>query len=120
MNCLKTYLFLFFVFIFTNTFAQSLNDYKTISSGNWTTIAVWQRYNGTSWVAATYYPGNGATNDVSIVNNNNILVGITIAGTINSVTIGDRTGTGLASIETLTITATAGLNTTNFTIAHDG
>jgi len=34
-----------------------LLQYRTIQSGNWTTLANWQQYNGTNWVAATSYPG---------------------------------------------------------------
>lgn len=124
MKFLKTYIFFFFVFSIANSFSQSLNDYRTTTSGNWTTVGIWERYNGTSWVAASFYPGQtgASANDVTIVGSHSITLGTNlVAGeTINSVTIGDRNGSGLGSIETLTITNTAGLNTTNFTIAYDG
>jgi len=34
-----------------------LLQYRTTQSGIWTTLASWQQYNGSSWVAATSYPG---------------------------------------------------------------
>ena len=34
-----------------------LLQYRSTQSGNWTTLANWQQYDGTSWVAATSYPG---------------------------------------------------------------
>ncbi len=39
---------------------QTAGDYQSASSGNWTTLATWQRYNGTTWItpsAAEGYPG---------------------------------------------------------------
>ena len=38
--------------------AQNTGDYQSIKSGNWTDITVWQRYNGSKWVAATGYPSS--------------------------------------------------------------
>lgn len=32
------------------------NEYRSITSGNWSTLSTWQRYNGSSWVAATAVP----------------------------------------------------------------
>lgn len=118
MRFLKTYFFFFFVLFFTNTFSQSLNDFRTIASGNWTTVAIWERYDGTSWVAATYYPGNGVTNDVTISNGVTVTINSAVTGSINSVTVGDKTGT--AVVETLSITGTASINTPEFNIAYDG
>ena len=34
-----------------------LLQYRSTQSGSWTTLANWQQYDGTSWVAATSYPG---------------------------------------------------------------
>jgi hypothetical protein len=34
-----------------------LLQYRTVQSGNWTTLANWQQFDGTSWIAATSYPG---------------------------------------------------------------
>ncbi len=118
MKFLKTYIFFFLVLLITNTFSQSLNDFRTIASGNWTTVGIWERYNGTNWVAATYYPGNGTTNDVTISNGATVTINSAITGSINSVTIGDQTGTPV--VETLSITGTSSINTLEFNIAYDG
>ena len=40
-----------------------LLQYRTTNSGTWTTLANWQQYNGSSWVAATSYPGQIVSND---------------------------------------------------------
>lgn len=59
-------LFLIFVFIFlikTNILSQVTGDYRSAGSGNWTTLATWQRYNGSSWVTPITgqgYPGQFA------------------------------------------------------------
>lgn len=46
--------------------AQQVGDFRSISSGNWTTVSTWQTYNGTAWAAAIYYPGQiSGTNDCS-------------------------------------------------------
>jgi len=37
-------------------FSQSAGDFRTVASGNWNTLATWQRYDGTNWVAATAFP----------------------------------------------------------------
>jgi hypothetical protein len=39
-----------------------LLQYRTVQSGNWTTLANWEQYNGSSWVAATSYPGQISSN----------------------------------------------------------
>lgn len=117
MKFLKTYLFFFFVFVFNNTYAQSLNDYRSIDTGNWTTVEIWEVYNGVSWGAAVTYPGQvGGTNDVIISNGVNITINSDITNAINSVTIGDETG----GVEALLIKNTSSIITTSFTIAYDG
>lgn len=36
---------------------EALQQFRTIASGNWTTHANWEQYNGNSWTAASSYPG---------------------------------------------------------------
>ncbi len=48
------------------------NDYRTISSGNWSNPAIWQRYNGSSWVAATVAPNN-THNVITIQTGHNVI-----------------------------------------------
>ena len=54
-----------FILTFTShVMAQSVNDYRSINSGNWTSSLTWEVYNGTIWVPATSYPGqNAGTNN---------------------------------------------------------
>lgn len=119
MKWLQTLFFFLFTGVVSTSFSQSLNDYRTITSGNWTTISIWEVYNGVTWVPATTYPGQVAgTNDVTISNGATVTINSTISNTINSVTIGDRTGTPI--IETLSITGTSSINTLEFNIAYDG
>lgn len=40
-----------------NLQAQNERDYRSIQSGEWTTVANWEYFDGTNWIAATYYPG---------------------------------------------------------------
>ena len=107
-----------FIFLSICSFGQSLNDYRTIATGNWTSTGIWERFNGTSWVSASTYPGqNGTTsNDVTIGNGVTVTINSSITGVINSVTLGDRLG----GIDTILIGNTSSLNISSFTIAYDG
>ena len=88
MKWLQTLFFFLFTGVVSTSFSQSLNDYRTITSGNWTTISIWEVYNGVTWVPATTYPGQVAgTNDVTISNGATVTINSTISNTINSVTI---------------------------------
>jgi len=41
---------------------NQLLQYRTVQSGNWTTLANWEQYNGSTWVTATSYPGQIISN----------------------------------------------------------
>lgn len=118
-NSLIRFIFIVLMYGSTNVVAQTTGDYRSIGSGNWTTVSNWQYYNGTAWVAATQYPGQTgapATNDVSIEGGDTITLTSTLTESINSVTVGDGTG----GTDTLNISATSGLNTLLMTIANGG
>src|SRR5690606_18218950 len=51
---------LFFLFAKSVLYAQSVNDYRSAGSGNWSTTSTWQRWNGSAWVTPT--GGQGAPN----------------------------------------------------------
>lgn len=38
-----------------------LGDFESRTTGNWNNASSWNRYNGSGWVAATSYPGEGTT-----------------------------------------------------------
>ena len=116
----NSFILLCFLLLFsTQIFAQSTGDYRSIGDGNWTDTSIWEYYNGTTWVAATQYPGQtGAptTNNVSIEGGDSITLTSTLTESINSVTVGDGTG----GTDTLNIDATSGLNTLRLTISTGG
>jgi Ig-like domain-containing protein len=102
---------------FTESSAQSVNDYRSVASGNWTSLSVWQTYNGSSWVAATTYPGQVAgTNDISIEGGFSVTLSANVPNAFNSLTIGDGTG----ATDVLLISAASNLITSQVTIANGG
>ncbi|UWX62559.1 hypothetical protein N0B40_09755 [Chryseobacterium oranimense] len=79
--------------------AQVMGDYKSVATGNWTTLSTWNYYNGTAWVAATSYPGQNTSpvaSNVTISSGNTVnvpanltlvnLAKITINGGVLSIT----------------------------------
>lgn len=51
--------------------AQSIGDYRSITSGNWNVAGTWETWDGNGWVAATTAPDN-STNSVTIRNGHTI------------------------------------------------
>ena len=84
------------------TVNPNAGDYRTKASGDWTTLATWERWNGTAWVEPTVGEGyptqNAAVLRLDILNSHNITCGI---------------GTGSNYVGRLTITA--GANNTSLT-----
>ena len=75
-----------FLGLFTSSsFGQVLNDYRTKASGLWSDFAtVWERHNGTIWVAATASPTNTPANIVTILSTHTVTVaGPTIVDQLN-------------------------------------
>ncbi|MFM9027232.1 MAG: T9SS type A sorting domain-containing protein [Bacteroidota bacterium] len=54
-------------------FAQTVNDYRTVSSGSWTTTAIWENWNGSAWAPATVYP-NSVNANAQIVSGHTVSV----------------------------------------------
>ena len=97
--------------------AQQLGDYRSTASGNWTSAAIWETYNGVGWIAATSYPGqNTGTNNVNILGGNSVTITSTILNSVNSLTIGDGTG----ATDNFYIGNTASLITQLVTVANGG
>ncbi len=115
---IKKILRIFFFFLISSTcFAQSVNDYRSVASGNWTTVGIWEVYNGIAWVAATTYPGQIAgTNDVFIEGGFSVTISSNIINNFNSLTVGDGTG----GTDTLVVANTSSFNTSLLTIANGG
>ncbi|MEH6618669.1 hypothetical protein [Maribacter arcticus] len=114
---LLTYTIITLIIGLANLNAQKIGDYKSVGSGNWTSIGVWNTYNGTAWISATYYPGQiTGTNDVLIIGGNSVSISSNIPNTINSVTAGDGTG----ALDNFFVSGTSSLNTQVITIANGG
>lgn len=85
------FIFCFVVVLVANLSAQVAGDFRSVASGTWATIANWQRYNGSAWVAATAAPVVGdnvitiqSPNTINIAANLNIdQVVINLGGTLN-------------------------------------
>ncbi|WP_010182025.1 Ig-like domain-containing protein [Aquimarina agarilytica] len=105
------------IFIPITLFGQTTNDFRSVGTGNWTNVSVWEVFNGTTWVAATTYPGQvTGTNDVSIEGGFSITINSNIPNEINSLTIGD----GIGATDTFFVSGTSSLNTALITLANGG
>ncbi len=77
-------LFLFMAFIATMpSFAQVAGEYRSVTTGDWTALTTWQRFNGTTWVTPTTaqgWPGQltGITYDAVTVSSGHV---VTISNT---------------------------------------
>ncbi len=60
--------------------AQTIGDFRSMNSGNWTNISIWQTYNGSSWIAATAPPSVSAPN-ITVQHAVVITDSVTISGT---------------------------------------
>lgn len=105
----KGLLLLTFTLIFTlSARAQVAGDYRTTSGGNWNTVAIWQRYDGGGWVAATDFPGqNPGAGTVTIQDNHNVTLNVTPANSIGSLIIAsgaNATNLSFSPTNSLTVT----------------
>ena len=61
-----------FLFLSVNIlFSQTTDDYRSATSGNWNNTSSWERYNGTSWVAASVTPAS--TNNIISIRNGHVI-----------------------------------------------
>ena len=59
--------------------AQSAGDYRSVGNGNWNDPTKWETHNGSSWIAASTYPGqNSGTGLVTITNQTEIIITATV------------------------------------------
>ncbi len=78
---MKNILLLALLFISLGSNSQVLGDYRSVTSGNWTTLTAWQYYNGTSWISPSGISPQGYPSQFSGTNNVTILAGNTITFT---------------------------------------
>ena len=69
----------------TKLFKDDIGDYRSNGSGNWNSASSWQKFNGTTWVASTDFPGQTpmSSGKVLIQNGHNITVTTSQSGIFN-------------------------------------
>jgi hypothetical protein len=70
--------------------AQEINAYKTISSGNFSNILIWNVFDGSTWVPTTTLPDS--SNDIYIDQNHTLTLNLNAA--VKNVFINSETGAG--------------------------
>lgn len=94
---------------------QSTNDFQSVATGNWTTLTTWNRWNGTSWVAATYYPGQATFTTGAVTIQGGFAV--TISANLTTTSVGTVTVNSGCSLILSGANTTLTLNTTKFVMA---
>ena len=98
----------FLIFIGNYLSAQAVGDYLAVANGTWTTLATWERFNGTDYVAATDFPGQTTgTGEVIIGSGLTVTLNVSPLNSIGALTIDAGAGT-----TRLTISNTFILNVT--------
>lgn len=63
-------------------FAQTLGDYRAVADGQWNNLAIWERWNGSSWLTPTFdqgWPGQSSSVEtVTIANGWDVTIGVSI------------------------------------------
>ena len=93
---------LFFLVVSFSAIAQSVGDYRTTGSGNWSDTSIWEYFDGTNWIDDTDpgfpgYPGElPGTNDVTILPGDEVTMDVDVSEPFNSLVIAsdDATMTG--------------------------
>jgi hypothetical protein len=89
-------------------YAAVAGDFRTIASGNWNTVAIWERYNGAAWAAAAAAP---VSTDATISIQNGHTVNVTAPVTVDQVVV-DAGGTLTISTAAMTVANGAGTDVT--------
>ncbi len=110
MNIKRNFLIvLLFIASLSQSFGQTTNDYRTKNTTggpyNWSTVANWQRYNGTAWVAASVAP-NSTSNVITILSGSNYKLDANL--TLDQLVIQNSASLTINSSKTLTISNGAG------------
>jgi hypothetical protein len=105
---------LFFIFLLSGavSIGQATNDYRSAGTGNWNTLATWERYNGTTWAAPTAGEGTPDNSDGVITILNSHTITVTANVTIDQATINAGGQITVNSSRTLTIANGTGTDLT--------
>lgn len=77
-------------------YSQSNGDYKSAASGNWSSTATWQKYNGSNWVPATTTPTGSENITIQEPDSVDVNIPITITGKI--INLGGRLGNSTTNL----------------------
>ena len=108
----NSFLFLF-VFLFSTIegFSQTTGDYRSSGTGNWTALASWQYYNGTTWVTPTSgqgYPGQyTGTGVVTIRDSHTITISANTPNSFTSLVVGEGLSGTLVIFNDLSVLTTS-------------
>lgn len=83
--------------------AQSANDYRSASTGNWNSLSSWQRFNGTTWLTPTMTEGTPNNSDGAITIRNTHQITVTANVSADQLTIDAGGELEINSSRTLTI-----------------
>lgn len=92
-----------------------LLQYRSKQTGTWETVANWEQYNGSSWVAATSYPGeisNGCSNPMVTIQSGHTMsldAGVII---IPNLTVADNATVNVDVAANLSVSSTLTINKT--------
>jgi len=64
--------------------AAANGDYRSVANGNWNSVSTWEKYNGSSWVAATVTPTSA---DGAISISNGTIITVTANITVDQVSV---------------------------------
>lgn len=106
---------LFVLFASLRTNAQVAGDYRSNAvSLNWSTVASWEQFDGTSWVLATSYPGQNTCTGctVTIQNGHTVTLNVSPANSVGALVIGGGT-TGTLTLGTFSLQVAGNLSVSN-------
>jgi hypothetical protein len=81
--------------------APATTDYRTVNSGDWTDLTIWEKWSGTAWTQPTTlegYPCQNAPARIYILNSHNVTCGIGVTGTNRPTRIEINAGVNNASL----------------------
>ena len=80
----------------TSALAQQTGDHRSVADGEFSSASTWERYNGTTWVAATAAPTGFGT--ITIADTVTVNAAVSILGTVRVIEAGELT-VGSGSLE---------------------
>ncbi len=109
MKKILTSFFLLIVFLYSvNLYSQSVGDYQSFQSGNWSDVNSWSRWDGTQWVnPAPSTPDSTQNVAVTILSGHNITVAASVGIGSLSVNSGGTLTLTCSSTSTIKIATTA-------------